>query len=425
MGFPWGMEKRTLRSLYVSYFGLREPLVQRQVLPYLTELAKDLAGVSLLTFEAVHPARWDTSRRAALLEALEQRGVGWSHLRYHKRPTLPATALDILLGALRVARLARRDGIGIVHCRGHVPMAMGVLARRLCRVRLVFDIRGFMPEEYVDAGVWRADGLLYRLTKRVEQRLFAAADAFVVLTERARRHLFAEGRDADLLGRPFAVIPCCVDLRDFPIPDSASVARAKLALGVEGRRVYVYAGQLGGWYLDDTLVGFLARARARHPSTFAMVLTPSPSTELKRKLVERGFGDTSLLVGGVSPERVPAYLLAGDVGLSFIKPCFSKISSSPTKVGEYLAAGLPVVSTAGIGDVDELLNANRAGWLLRGFHDADYDDALNGIERLLAAGGLRIRLQDVARQNLDVLSVGGPLYRRLYARLAPDLWGAR
>lgn len=416
---------KSIRTLYVSYFGLREPLVQRQVLPYLAELGKDLAGVSLLTFEPVNPAHWDASHRAALLGTLAQRGVGWSHLRYHKRPTLPATALDVLLGALRIARLARRDGIGILHCRGHVPMAMGALAKRLCRVRLVFDIRGFMPEEYVDAGVWRANGFLYRLTKRVEQRLFAAADAFVVLTERARRHLFADRRDADARGRPIAVIPCCVDLEDFVTPDAMHVARAKAALGVAGRPVYVYAGQLGGWYLDDALVAFLARARARCPATFAMVLTPSPAAGLERKLAGRGFEDKSLLVRAVGPEEVPEYLLAGDVGLSFIKPCFSKISSSPTKIGEYLAAGLPIVSTAGIGDLDDLLDANRAGWLLRAFGDAAYDDALSGIEGLLADAGLRARLHDVARRYLDLQSVGGPLYRRLYARLAPDVSSGR
>ena len=156
-----------------------------------------------------------------------------------------------------------------------------------------------------------------------------------------------------------------------------------------------------------------------------MILTPSRATELKQKLVERGFGDTSLLVRAVRPEEVPEYLLAGDVGLSFIKPCFSKISSSPTKIGEYLAAGLPIVSTAGIGDVDELLDANRAGWLLRGFDDTAYDDALSGIEGLLADGGLRSRLHQVAKQNLDLQSVGGPLYRRLYARMATDVSSAR
>jgi glycosyltransferase involved in cell wall biosynthesis len=410
-----------VRSLYVSYFGLREPLVQRQVLPYLTELRKDLATVSLLTFEVVHPGRWETSARTAQLEALEQRGLGWSYLRYHKRPTLPATVFDILLGAIRVAHIVRRDSIDVVHCRGHVPMAMGALAKRLCRIRLVFDIRGFMPEEYVDAGLWRANGFLYRLTKRVEQQLFTAADAFVVLTERARHLLFGDGRDTDARGRPIALIPCCVDLSDFVTPDAARVARAKTAMGVDGRRVYVYAGQLGGWYLDDVLVGFLARARARCPSTFAMILTPSPAPKLTRILTECGFSETNLLVRSVSPEQVPGYLLAGDVGLSFIKPCFSKLSSSPTKLGEYLAAGLPIVSTPGVGDVDDLVDTNRVGRLLRGYDDAAYDDALDGIETLLAEDDLRARLRDVAKQKLDLQTVGGPLYRQLYARLAPNV----
>src|SRR5687768_7432269 len=38
--------------------------------------------------------------------------------------------------------------------------------------------------------------------------------------------------------------------------------------------------------------------------------------------------------------RRPSYLSAADAGLSFIKSCFSKIASSPTKNAEYLACGL-------------------------------------------------------------------------------------
>jgi glycosyltransferase involved in cell wall biosynthesis len=409
---------KTLRCLYVSYFGLREPLVQRQVVPYLAELRQSLAGVWLLTFESTHPAKWSSAHRSALLEALAKRGVLWSHLRYHKRPTVPATAVDILLGALRIVRLVRRHRIDIVHCRGHVPMAMGALAKRVRRVRLVFDIRGFMPEEYVDAGVWRPGGRLFRFTKRVERHLLAAADAFVVLTERAREHLFAESRDADLWGRPITVIPSCVDLRDFVAPDPGTVARAKESLGIQGRRVHVYAGQLGGWYLDHALVEFLARARGRDPSLFAMILTPSSAEGLKEQLVTHGFDDTSVLIRAVGPEQVPSYLLAADVGLSFIKPCFSKISSSPTKIGEYLAAGLPVVSTAGIGDLDELLSANNAGWLLKDLDDAAFDEALRGIDTILEDACLRTRLYSIAAQALGLQSVGGPLYRDLYARLA-------
>src|ERR1051326_9263552 len=47
------------KSLYICYFGLREPLVQTQVLPYLRELAKSGVAIFLLTFE---PERWDDAQ---------------------------------------------------------------------------------------------------------------------------------------------------------------------------------------------------------------------------------------------------------------------------------------------------------------------------------------------------------------------------
>ena len=46
------------RTLYICYFGLREPLVQTQVLPYLRALAARGLGVHLLTFEPEMQRAW-------------------------------------------------------------------------------------------------------------------------------------------------------------------------------------------------------------------------------------------------------------------------------------------------------------------------------------------------------------------------------
>jgi len=40
-----------MRSLYICYFGIEEPLVKTQVLPYLRELVKGGHEMSLVTFE--------------------------------------------------------------------------------------------------------------------------------------------------------------------------------------------------------------------------------------------------------------------------------------------------------------------------------------------------------------------------------------
>ena len=64
-----------------------------------------------------------------------------------------------------------------------------------------------MPEEYTDAGVWPANGYLYRGLKRVERHLLRVSDAFVLLTEKAREIVFPGCTDADGAGRPIEVIP--------------------------------------------------------------------------------------------------------------------------------------------------------------------------------------------------------------------------
>ena len=95
---------------------------------------------------------------------------------------------------------------------------MASLAKR-ARGSACLRIRGFMPEEYTDAGVWPEGGALYRGVKRVERFLFASSGAFIVLTEKAREILFPGRRDWDERCRPVEVIPCCVDFDRFRAAD--------------------------------------------------------------------------------------------------------------------------------------------------------------------------------------------------------------
>ena len=87
---------------------------------------------------------------------------------------------------------------------------------------------------------------------------------------------------------------------------------------------------------------------------------------------------------------------------------------SPTKVGEYLAAGLPVIVTAGIGDLDEHVAGRRVGVLLRRLDEAGYRAALRALADLRADPTLATRCRDTARELYDLEAVGGPRYRALY-----------
>ena len=411
----------TTRTLYLCYFGLREPLVQTQVLPYLRKLAEAGVGVSLLTFEPRLTERWTPEELGAERARLEGEGIRWHWRAYHKRPSLPATLYDVGVGARLAARMLRRGEADVLHARGHVPALMAALAKRRAGGRILFDIRGFMPEEYTDAGVWPANGTLYRGVKRVERFLFDSADAFVVLTEKAREILFPGRAETDEKGRPVEVIPCCVDFKRFRAADETAREELRRELKLEGRRVVVYVGSFGGWYMAEETARFMALAYKQDPKTFALVLTQTPPEPIAARLRELGVPGDSLHVGRVAPAEVPRYLKASDLAVSFIRACYSKLSSSPTKIAEYLAAGLPVVCNAGVGDVDEVIEGDRVGVVLRDFDDESFARALAEVEALRAGGDLTRRARASAARRFDIERVGGAKYRRLYRRLGATL----
>ncbi|HET9177453.1 MAG TPA: glycosyltransferase, partial [Terriglobia bacterium] len=165
---------------YITYDGLMEPLGQSQVLPYLRGLAGEFA-ITVMSFEK--PQDWaDCERRQELQGQLRRAGIKWIPLRYHKRPTVPATAFDVAHGILRGMRFALGRCPRILHARGYVPGVIGLALKRAAGIRLIFDMRGFWPDEKVDGGAWRRGSGVYRAAKWFEKRLLERADVVISLT---------------------------------------------------------------------------------------------------------------------------------------------------------------------------------------------------------------------------------------------------
>lgn len=401
-------------TLYICYFGIREPLVRTQVLPYLRELVKAGIRVHLVTFEPDFKTKWNGEQIAAERSDLLADGILWDCLGYHKRFSALATAYDVLLGTLYVRRKIREENLDVLHGRIHVATLVGALARKFSRQKpkLLFDIRGFFPEEYTDAGVWPENGLLYRTVKRVERWLMGESDGYVVLTEKARALLFGASTE---MAKPVEVIPCCVDFgKRFAGAEADPSAAIAAKLGTDGRFVITHVGALGGLYLTEELVDFIATAKSVDPTVFAMFLTQSDPGHVTELLREKAFDENDFFVGHVSPDEIPAYLSVSHVGLSFVKATYATQSRSPTKIPEYLAAGLPIVANVGVGDVDQLIHEEGVGVLVESF---DREAYLRALEELRTLGEQAGKFREAAVRRFDLEAVGGERYRRLYARL--------
>lgn len=401
------------KTLYLCYFGLLEPLVQTQVLPYLRELSKGGLDVTLLTFESNSKEAWTTERLETEREKLRADGIRWLWLPYHKRPSLPATAYDIVRGALKAARLVRREGIEVLHARAHIPMAMALIARRLVHCRLIFDIRGLMAEEYADAGIWKEGSLPFRLMKRLERAGAKRADQIVVLTKRMRAWLIEQGlAEADRI----EVIPCCVDFQRFDKADDRAEASAEDSFEV------VYAGSVTGLYLLEEMGRFFLEVRAREPRALFRILTKSPAEETAARLARVGLKENEFRISAVSASQVPMIISRARLGISFRKPTFSQIAASPTKIPEYLAAGLPVISNEGIGDTDEIVESESVGIIVRELNSEAYVRAAEGALSLASESGIEDRCKRVARECFDLNQIGGVRYRKVYERVGEQMF---
>ena len=114
-----------MRTLYLCYFGLREPLVQTQVLPYLRQLSRGGIEAGLLTFEPNRRSAWTRDEARDWRDRLRADGIRWFSLPYHKRPSLPATTYDITVGGWVASQLVRRHGYGFIHARATWPPPWG------------------------------------------------------------------------------------------------------------------------------------------------------------------------------------------------------------------------------------------------------------------------------------------------------------
>lgn len=390
--------------LYISYTGALQPLGESQVVAYLERLARD-HRIHLLTFE--RPADLsDVDRMAAMSSRLDSAGIGWTPLRYHRGIGPASTAWDVARGRRAAVRIARSIDADVVHCRSYVPGMMGLHVKRRTGARFLFDMRGFWVDERVDGGMWRKDGPLYRIGKQYERAFYRGADAIVSLTEAGARIV---REDVARLGgtAPCTVIPTCADLERFALRSGRR----------EGPLTIGYLGSAGTWYRFDDTARAIAHLFRLRPDARLVIANRSEHELIRTSLERHGVPADRYEILSLTPTEVPRFLDGVDATVFFIKQTYSKTASAPTKLAEFLASGIPCLVNHGVGDMGEIVEAERVGAAVHSFDDVTL---LDGVQRLLndlEDEGLPVRCRDTSERLFSV-ERGVRGYDLIYQNLA-------
>jgi glycosyltransferase involved in cell wall biosynthesis len=264
----------------------------------------------------------------------------------------------------------------VLHCRNAFSTTLALtLRRRLANLRVIFDCRGAASAEYAGYhGLDETNFINWPQENRAAytridecERLALRESDGVLFVSHAMRNYYNEriGLRENLR---YAVVPGCVDTKQYRIA-SRQRDEVRHRLNLNGKFVVIYCGNLDWYQLPQESLRLFRIISTIKPNAHFLAIT-THAARMEQEIRHAGILSDKTTVLSVLPDEVGIHLAAGDVALALRACSDASRVASPVKFGEYLASGLPVIATAGIGDYSRAILDNRLGAIV----DLELDD---------------------------------------------------
>ncbi|MBL4861803.1 MAG: glycosyltransferase [Crocinitomicaceae bacterium] len=348
---------------------MTDPLGQSQVLPYLKGLSKQGYQFHLISFEKSDKYH---RHKKHIQQLCKEDNIVWHPQYYSKKKGLLKTIRQTRRLNKVAFYLHEKHNFQIVHCRSYIAALSGLKLKRKLGIKFVFDMRGFWANERVDGRLWSLKNpvynTVYKYFKRKEIQFFQESDYTISLTENGKNEILSWPTIDN--NTKIKVIPCCVDTDKFNISkiDRSTIDNLKEKLGLEtGDFILGYIGSIGTWYMLSEMLDYFKQLKTvRKNAKFLFVSGEDPKTIFK-SAYEKSIEADDIKIASVLHSEVPQYISLFDTSIFFIRPTYSKKASSPTKQGEIMSMGIPLICNSGVGDTDEIVEKYSAGIVIKQF----------------------------------------------------------
>lgn len=305
----------------------------------------------------------------------------------------------------KVRSLLREHEFDIVHDRGYLFGGSGIAIARKAGIPTILQI----DDDWIRTEALTSRIAATRLYRQMAlwwcQRTLQRADHAFSVSESLRRVTIDEwGADADKV----SIIPNGVDLDLFNPGVEPFGVRDRLDAG--GDSIVCFVGALGPWHGVDQLLQAFPIALRKDANMRLLLVGGAKEYEIGHLIAQTkslGIADRVSFLGRVEHEEVPRILVESDVAVAPYP--HADFGFSPLKIFEYLACGLPVI-TSDVPSTREIIRHGENGLLAKA---GDPNELAKAILSVLGDSDLAARLKEGALESAQDFS-----WRKSTERLA-------
>jgi glycosyltransferase involved in cell wall biosynthesis len=377
--------------LFASYDGMTDSLGQSQVLPYIKEISKYNYSYSLISFEKKDKFE---KHKKSIQEICNTHNINWLPIPYSSKIPIISTIWNVIKLKFKVFHLHKTKPIDLIHSRSHIPSIVSQQLQIKNNIPYIFDMRGFWADERVDGGVWKLRNPIYKFVfnffKKKEIQFITEANGIISLTENGKNEILSWQKIESVPEKlktkklDIEVIPCCVDTTLFNIENINEERKKELKKQLsilDNQYVIGYVGSIGTWYMLSEMLDFFHELLNFKPNSIFLFVSNEPEEKIIKEVEIRKIPLTSIRVISCLHHDVPQYISLFDVSIYFILPAYSKKASSPTKQGELMSLGIPIICNANVGDSDKIILETDSGWVVNEFEKEAYISVIQSLSK--------------------------------------------
>ena len=387
------------RILYLSFDGILEPLGYSQILSYLKHLSSNF-NITIISVEKKNDVL-NTTHFNMINKEIKDANIDWIFLNYSNNKI--GKIILIIKLFFKIAYILKKKKINIIHARSYITGLLSFFLKKILNFYLIFDIRGFWIEERINWGLWNKNTIKYKIFKYFEGNLFRKSDIIVTLTNDAKK-IILDNKNLNLKKSNI-----------FVVPTSVNLANQKSISNNSDKLVFTHLGAIGSRYNFEAYLKVTNKIY-QSKKVFLSIINKGEHIKIKKNLDKYNINKNNFKINFVPPYNINFEIQKSNFGIFFPVSGFYLKAYFPTKLGEFLTNGIPVITLKINEHVDSIILQNNVGILIDNIDNINYESLTLKIKLLLNDKNITKRCQFVAKKYFNIKNAV-ETYSEIYTKI--------